>query len=56
MTEMLTLRLPKEDVEAFVRVVEDIELVKEAEDGDMEIEEGKFKKLEELEKKYKNQS
>lgn len=56
MTEMLTLRMPKEDVEAFIRVVEDMELIKEAETGDKEIQEGKFKKLEDMEKKYKNHS
>ena len=56
MTEMLTLKMPKEDVETFVRVLEDIELIKEAETGDKEIEEGRFKKLEDLEKKHKDHS
>ncbi|HLD41677.1 MAG TPA: hypothetical protein VJB06_01450 [archaeon] len=56
MTEMLTLKVPKEDVEAFLRVIEDIELIKEAEVGDKEIVEGRFKKLEDLENKYKVQS
>lgn len=53
MGEMLTLKIPKEDAEAFLRVVEDIELIKEAEEGEKEIEEGRFIKLEDLEKKHK---
>ena len=52
MQEMLTLKIPKEDVEAFLRVVEDIEFVQEAEKGNKEIDEGKFKTLEELKNKY----
>ena len=56
MTEMITLKLPKQDVEAFLRVLEDVELIKEAEAGDKEIEAGRFKKLEDLEKKYENHS
>ena len=52
MQEMLTVRIPKEDVEAFIRVVEDMKLIKEADAGDKEIEEGRFTKLEDLGKKY----
>ncbi len=52
MEEMITLKLPKNDLEAFLRVVEDIRLIKEAEKGDNEIEKGKFKTLEQVRKKY----
>jgi hypothetical protein len=54
MTDMITLKLPKDDVEAFLRVVQDIKFIKEAEKGDKEIGKGKFKTLEQLRKKYKN--
>ena len=53
MGKMITLKLPKEDVEAFLRVVEDIKLIKEAEKGDKEIDKGRFKTLDQLRKKYK---
>ncbi len=52
MGEMLTLQLPKRDVESFLRVVEDIRFIKEAEKGDEEISRGKFKTLEQLRKRY----
>lgn len=52
MEEMVTLKLPKKDVEAFLRVVEDIQFIKEAEKGDEEISRGKFKTLEQVRKKY----
>ncbi len=52
MEEMITLRLPKGDVEAFLRVVEDIKFIKEAEKGDKEIDKGRFKTLEQVKKKY----
>ena len=50
--EMITLKLPKGDVEAFLRVVEDIKLIKDAEKGDKEIDKGKFKTLDQVKKKY----
>lgn len=56
MEKMITLKLPKSDVDAFLRVVEDIKFIKEAEKGDEEIEKGKYKSLDELRKKHKNQS
>ena len=52
MDDMITLKLPKSDVEAFLRVVEDIKFIKEAEKGDKEIDKGKFKTLGQLKKKY----
>jgi len=52
MEDMITLRLPREDVEAFLRVVDDIKLVKDAEKGDKEIDTGNFKTLDQLKKKY----
>ena len=52
MGKMLTMKLPKEDVEAFLRVVEDIKFIGEAEKGDEEIGKGKFKTLGQLTKKY----
>lgn len=52
MGKMVIMKLPKEDVEAFLRVVEDIKFIREAEKGDEEIEKGKFKTLGQLTKKY----
>ena len=52
MEDMITLKLPKSDVEAFLRVVEDIKFIKEAEKGDKGIDRGKFKTLDQLKKKY----
>lgn len=49
----MTLKIPKSDVEAFLRVVEDIRFVKEAEKGDEEISKGKFKTLEQVRNKYR---
>ena len=49
--QMLTMKLPKKDVQAFLRVVEDIRLIQEAEKGDREIEKGKFVTLGQLKKK-----
>lgn len=54
MSEMITLKLPKSDVEALLRVIEDIRFIKEAEKGDKEIDKGKFKTIDQLRKKYKN--
>ena len=48
MGKMVTMKLPKEDVEAFLRVVEDIKFIREAEKGDEEIDKGKFKTLNQL--------
>ena len=53
MGKMITLKLPKEDVEAFLRVVEDIRFVKDAEKGEEEINKGKYKTLDQLRKKYR---
>ncbi|MCS4541159.1 MAG: hypothetical protein HY929_02360 [Euryarchaeota archaeon] len=52
MEEMVTLKLPKKDVEAFLRVIEDIKFIEEAESGDEEINKGKFKTLDQIRKKY----
>jgi len=52
MEEMITLKLPKRDVESFLRVVEDIKFIKEAEKGDEEISKGRFKTLNQLRKRY----
>lgn len=52
MEEMVTLKLPKKDIESFLRVVDDIRFIKEAEKGDEEINKGKFKTLDEVRKKY----
>lgn len=54
MEKMITLKLPKSDVDAFLRVVDNIKFIKEAEKGDEEINRGKFKSLDEIKKKYKN--
>ena len=56
MDDMITLKLPKDDVEAFLRVVEDIKLIKEAEKGDKEIDKGKFKTLDDLRKRSASHS
>ena len=53
MEKMITLKLHKSDVDAFLRVVEDIKFIKEAEKGDEEISKGKFKTLDEVRKKHK---
>lgn len=53
MEEMITLKLPKKDIESFLRVVEDIRFIKEAEKGDEEIAKGRFKTLEQLRESYK---
>lgn len=53
MEEMVTLKLPKKDVESFLRVVEDIRFIKEAEKGDEEISKGNLKTLTQIRKKYK---
>jgi len=55
MEDMITLKMLKSDVEAFLRVVEDIKFIKEAEKGDKEIDKGKFKTLDQLKKKYNYQ-
>lgn len=52
MEEMVTLKLPKKDIDAFLRVLEDIKFVKEAEKGDDEISRGKFKTLDDVKNKY----
>ena len=52
MGEMLTIKLPKKDVETFLRVVEGIRFIKEAEKGDEEINKGKFKTLNYVRKRY----
>lgn len=52
MDEMVTVKLPKRDIEALMRIVEDIEFLGEAEKGDKEIEKGNFKTLEDAKKKY----
>lgn len=51
--KMLTLQIPKKEIDVFLRVVEDIKFIKEAERGDEEIERGKFKTLEQIKSKYK---
>ncbi len=52
MSKMVTIQMPKEDIEAFLRVVDEIRFIKEAEKGDKEIDEGKFKTLDQIRKKY----
>ncbi len=52
MEEMVTLKLPKKDIESFLKVVEDIRLIREAEKGDEEISKGKFKTLQKMREKY----
>ena len=53
MAEMVTIKLPKKDLESFLRVVDDIRFIKQAEKGDEEISKGKYKTLNQLRKKYK---
>jgi len=50
---MLTLSIPKSEVDVFLKVVEDIKFMREAEKGDEEISKGKFKTLEQIREKYK---
>ncbi|MBI2971485.1 MAG: hypothetical protein HYY37_03665 [Candidatus Aenigmarchaeota archaeon] len=52
MTKMVTLKLPKKDVESFLRVVEDMRFIQSAEKGNEEIAKGDFKTLEHARKKY----
>ena len=54
MPEMMTLKLPKKDVETFLRVVGDIQFIRAAEKGDEEISKGRFKTLAQLRQKYKH--
>ena len=51
MRKTITLRLPKSDVEAFLRAVQDIKFIREAENGDKEINSGRFKTLGQLKNK-----
>ena len=53
MAEMVTIKLPKKDLKSFLRVVDDIRFIKQAEKGDEEISKGKYKTLNQLRKKYK---
>jgi len=53
MEEMITLKLPKRDVDSFLRIVEDIRFIKQAEKGDEEINKGKFKTLTQASKRYR---
>jgi len=53
---MITIKLPKSDVDAFLRVIEDIKFIKEAEKGDGEISKGKFKMLDQIKKSHGIQS
>lgn len=50
--DMVTIKLPKKDLEAFLRVVDDIKFIEKAEKGDEEINKGKFKTLDQIRKKY----
>jgi len=52
MEEMVTIKMPKRDMDSFLKVVEDIRFIKEAEKGDNEISSGKFKTLNSLKKKH----
>jgi len=52
MEEMITLKIPKNEVDVFLKVVEDIKFISEAEKGDEEISKGKFKTLDQIRKKY----
>lgn len=54
MEEMVTLKLPKKDIESFLKVVEGIRFIREAEKGDEEISKGRFKTLHQVREKYSN--
>ena len=53
MAEMVTIKLPKKDLKSFLRVVDDIRFIKQAEKGDEEISKGKYKTLNQLRKKHR---
>ncbi len=50
--DMVTIKLPKKDLEAFLRVVDDIKFIEKGEKGDEEINKGRFKTLDQIRKKY----
>lgn len=52
MEQMVTLRMPKKDMEALLRVMEDMKFFKEAEEGSEQIKKGKYITLEDLERKH----
>lgn len=47
---MVMMKIPKKDVQAFLRVLKDIAFIQEAERGDTEIERGRFVALEKMKK------
>ena len=51
MEKSVTLSLPKKDVEALLRILEDLRLISEAERGDAEINKGKYVTLKQLKKR-----
>lgn len=51
----VTIKLPKRDVKALIRVLEDIKFLEKAEKGYQEAKKARFKTLEQLEEKYDNQ-
>lgn len=50
----VTIKLPKRDVKALIRVLEEIKFLEKAEKGYQEAKKGRFKTLDQLEEKYKN--
>ncbi len=52
MEPMVTVKLPKKDIESLIRIMEDIKFIREAEKGDEEISKGKFKTLSQLKKMH----
>ncbi|MBI1974158.1 hypothetical protein HYS54_05065 [Candidatus Micrarchaeota archaeon] len=56
MAEMVTIQLPKKDVESLLHIVEDLRFLEAAEKGNGEISAGKFKTLKQVRAKYGIQS
>lgn len=52
MEQTITIQFPKKDVDTFLNVVDDIKFIKEAEKGVKEIENGKYKTLAHVRRKY----
>ncbi len=53
MEESLTLVLPRKDVEVLLRVLDQIRLISEAEQGEAEIDKGKYLALDQLKEKQR---
>ncbi len=52
MEEMVTLKIPKKDVHALLRIFEDIQFLEKAEKNHQEMKKGKFITLGEFRKKH----